>query len=134
MQAHRTERRLPNTVASVSREIFPCVIPQSGTRTQDASSHRGTATAPPRTKYYSRLALFQVLIFAFMQRDALVLDENSTVVDLSGKGVTDAAPIVRCKSLLSLSLRGNDLLQVGEGASTAQGCGLLTCAAVAATT
>ena len=50
-----------------------------------------------------------------MQRDALVLDENSTVVDLSGKGVTDAAPIVRCKSLLSLSLRGNDLLKSAEG-------------------
>ena len=48
-------------------------------------------------------------------RTALVIDDYSEVLDLSGRGLTDITYIQRCSRLSALSLRGNTYLASCEG-------------------
>ena len=68
-------------------------------------------------------------------RTALLVDEYSEVVDLSGRGLSDTTSLVRCVRLSALKLEGNQHLQSVEGLQQCsrlwtldlRGCALTSC-------
>ena len=48
-------------------------------------------------------------------RTALLIEETSEVLDLSGRGLSDTASLERCRALVSLSLCNNDHLSSVAG-------------------